>query len=158
MTDERESTDVDRFFAATLGGLEDHATRLVEQQRALLGQLADVERDLQRIERARAAMVQQPPRSRGPTAKTARRQTRRPSTKAGRSERAEERKARALDYVREQRRAVDAHEVAGVLGLDPQGAGGLLSNLARKGQLVQEGTRHDRRWTLASDSPDGGGE
>lgn len=127
MSPSEERTELDAALLAILGELEDHETRLVQEQGELLRRLSIVDRDLERVQRTKAAALGTPRLSRAKRDQLAR-------------------KERAIEYVRSTLEPVTARDLANEIGIDVQGAGGLLALLTREGIVEQRGGRGDRHW------------
>src|SRR4051794_6265451 len=139
-----DATGLDRTFAVMLAELEDTETGLTQRQADLARQLADVDAELERIARVKAAMLGKPTR-RVPAsgARTAAGHKRYGEAAA----RIEENIRRVIEFAQGRNGdSFTAGEVADELGLSRQGIGPMLLGMVRRGELEgglqgEDGTR-----------------
>lgn len=119
-----------RTLAGMLAELEDVATRLTTRQSDLARELADVERDLENVEKARVALSGGTPKS---TSKGSRNRIRPEESRRRQIERLE--KIRA--WVTERGGGeFYSHEAAEVLGVEPMRMGPIMAGLVQRGEAT----------------------
>lgn len=120
-----ERSELDAFLTGIMGELEDQQVKLMHRQAALLEQLDDINAELERIDRLRAAALHRP------------RSTPEPSKRKRygiQGMRTANNKRAVLDYAKKHRE-FKAGDVAAQMGRTPQGVGAVISGLLSDGQL-----------------------
>lgn len=131
-----------RALAGMLSELEDVATRLTARQSDLARELADVERDLENVETARAALS-------GGASKSKRIRNRTSPAESHRlqTERLEKLQAWARERHKDE---FLANEAAEVLGVEPMRMGPIMAGFLRRGEATVRDDGGQRVYSLAS--------
>jgi hypothetical protein len=126
---------VSATFAGMLSELEDVATRLTVRHAELARQLADVEAELRKVEKVRAAMADKSP------ARTVRSGS---GTKKDR-EHAKARVATVIRYAKANGGSFTAAQAAEAIGTEPRGVGPILAGMVRRGEVTVREDADGRR-------------